>query len=265
MQIHGDRLHPGYRGSIMIDATASRFIIRPITTVLQRVGRDDAHAWVLVEMADDNYLAFDLLREALAAWPGRRRKKVCFYVHLALPPGQSVELVDGEPSPQPVLFRQSRIVELAFQELARELGFRAASVEVELPSISQDWNWTTAEFDDSAKQDLAADESPVGDDFVDVYPVRTALSRFENSGADYVIHIRPPLNQFDTAMMERLPASIQSCLTQLRAEQPRRGAYLITDGRDNPVQSNAMWDLLGDARFWSDQLAFSSITLRQIG
>jgi hypothetical protein len=216
-------------------------------------------------MADDNYLAFDLLREALAAWPGRRRKKVCFYVHLALPPGQAVELVDGEPSPQPVLFRQSRLVELAFQELARESGFRAASVEVELPALSQDWNQIVAELDDSAKQDLAADESPAGNDLVDVYPVRTALSRFENSGADYVIHIRPPLNQFDTAMMERLPTSIQSCLTQLQARQPRRGAYLITDGPDNRAQSDAMWDLLWDSHFWRDQLGFKSIILRQIG
>lgn len=248
----------------MIDATATRFIVRPITTALQRVGREDAHAWVLVEMADDDYLAFDLLREALAAWPGRRRKKVCFYVQLALPPNQTLELVDGEPSPQPVLFRQSRIVELAFQELARESGFRAASVEVSLPHVSQDWNRIAAELEDATQQDIAAEESPAGNDLVDVYPVRTALSRFENSGADYVIHIRRPLYQFDTPMMERLPVSIQSCLTQLQARQPRRGAYLITDGPDNRAQSDAMWGLLGDSRFWRDQLGFKSIMLRQI-
>lgn len=249
----------------MIDATATRFIIRPVTTALQRVGREDAHAWVLVEMADDDYLAFDLLREALAAWPGRRRKKVCIYVQLALPPDQTLELIDGEPSPQPVLFRQSRLVELAFQEIARESGFRSASVDVGLPNEAQDWNQIVAELDDSAKQDISADESPAGNDLVDVYPVRTALSRYENSGADYVIHIRRPLNQFDTSMMERLPTSIQSGLTQLQARQPRRGAYLITDGPDNRAQSDAMWDLLWDSRFWRDQLGFAGITLRQIG
>jgi hypothetical protein len=248
----------------MLDATATRFILRPITTALQRVGREDAHVWVLVEMADDDYLAFDQLREALAPWPRRRRKKVCFYVQVSMPLGQSVELVDGEPSPQPVLFRQSRMVELALEQLARESGFRAATVDVSLPSVSQDWNRIAAEFDDSAQQDRAADESPVGDDLVDVYPIRTALSRFENSGADYVIHIRRPLNQFDTAMTERLATSIQSGLTQLQAKQPRRGAYLITDGPDNRAQSDAMWDLLGASRFWRDQLGFKNIMLRQI-
>ncbi len=248
----------------MIDATAARFIIRPITTALQRVGRQDAQVWVLVEMADGDHLAFDRLRETLAAWPGRRRKKVCFYVQLALPLGQSVELVDGEPFPQPVLFRQSRLVELALQQLARESGFRAASVEVSLPSGSSDWSWIAAEFDDLAQPDIAADESPVTNDLVDVYPVRTALSRFENSGADYVIHIRPPLCQFDAAMMERLSTSIETCLTQLQANQPRRGAYLITDGPDNPARSTAMWDLLGSSRFWRGQLGFENVRLRQI-
>jgi hypothetical protein len=248
----------------MIDATATRFIIRPVITALQRVGRQDAQVWALVEMADGEHLAFDQLREALAAWPGRRRKKVCLYVQLALPTGQSIELVDGEPSPQPVLFRQSRIVELAFQELARESGFRSASVEVKLPAVSKEWNRIAAEFDDPDQQYIGADESPAGDDLVDVYPVRTALSRFENSGADYVIHIRTPLYQFDTALMRRLPTSIQSCLTQLQARQVRRGAYLITDGPDNRAQSYSMWNLLGDSRFWRDQLGFAGIMLRQI-
>ena len=66
-------------------------------------------------------------------------------------------------------------------------------------------------------------------------------------------------------MMERLPTSIQSGLTQLQAKEPRRGAYLITDGRDNQAQSDAMWDLLGKSHFWRDQLGFKSIMLRQIG
>jgi hypothetical protein len=83
-----------------------------------------------------------------------------------------------------------RVLALALDAFGRRAGFRDSVVT---QSAYVNWDETIAAVNQKAGPD--ADEPPVGNDLVKVYPVRTILSRYLTGNADCVVDILVPLNQ----------------------------------------------------------------------
>ena len=248
----------------MTDPLQTKFLIAPITTRLQRVARDDAQALVVVDMADDELVDFKELRNSLAAWPGRALGRVFFSIRHGLPSGQTSEQVGGEPFPLPVLFNQAELVRLAFEGLARDVGFPGATVDAYLPWPRRcAWEKLVADFVDHADEDATAEESPSGDNLVEVYPIRTALSRFENLSADYAVRIVPPVDELNPADATKLPTAIEAHLSRINPDRSGKVACLVTANQGGP-RTDKGFDLLLNNRFWCDQLGFELAGWRQI-
>jgi hypothetical protein len=247
----------------MVDPLRTKFIVAPIATDLQRVARPDALAFVLVEMADDDFIDFKQLRQALADWLGRQRGSVFFNVRHGLGAGQTWELVDGQPSPQPVLFNQTELVRLAFDSIARDAGFRHATVNAYLPCKDRAWNLVVADFVANAQRDATADESPVGDELVEVYPVRTTMSRFENLSADYAVRIVPAVHELKSAAAKKIPAAIEAHLSKFRPGRRDKVAFMVTATKVGPKTIQGLGLLIGNA-FWSKQLGYKLAGFRHL-
>jgi hypothetical protein len=247
----------------MADPLRTKFIVAPITTALQQVARKDARAFVVIALADDDFVDFDALREELAGWPGRQHASVFFSVRLGLPSGQPFEIMDGMPSPCPVFFQQTDVVRLVFEGIARDTGFRRATVEAYLPSECCDWEHIVAEFVGHADADLTAEESPVGDELVEVYPIRTAMSRFENLGADYAIRIVPAIHELNSTASNKIPEAIEAHLSKFQPSGRRKIAFMVTTTKPGP-KTEAGLHLLIDNNFWSIRLGFEVAGFRHI-
>jgi hypothetical protein len=247
----------------MADPLKTNFIVVPITTALQRVGRDDAQAFVMVNMADDELVDFTELRMALADWPSRQLGRVFFNVRHSLASGQAIEEVDGEPFPRPVLFNQNELVQLAFEGIARDVGFRSATVEAYLAYEQRPWELIVADFLGNVDQDATADESPLGDDLVEVYPVRTTMSRFENLSADYAVRIVPSVHELEPTAATTIPKAIDVHLSKLNPDRSGKVACLVTATEAGRKTDEGL-DLLLDNRFWCKQLGFELAGWRQI-
>jgi hypothetical protein len=247
----------------MADPLKTNFIVVPIATPLQRVGRGDAQAFVMVSMADDELVDFTELRIALADWPDRQLGRVFFSVRHGLAPGQTIEEVDGEPFPRPVLFSQTELVQLAFEGIARDVGFRSATVDAYLAYKPRPWELIVADFLGNAHQDAIADESPIGDDLVEVYPVSTTMSRFENLSADYAIRIVPAVHELEPTAATEIPKAIEVHLSKLNPDRSGKVVCLVT-APEVGRKANEGFDLLLDNRFWCKQLGFELAGWRQI-
>jgi hypothetical protein len=247
----------------MVDPLQAKFLVAPITTDLQRVARPDALVFVLVTMADDDFINFKQLRQALADWPDRQRGSVFFNVRQGLKAGQTWQLVDGEPSPQPVLFNQTELVRIAFEGIAHDVGFRHATVDAYLPCKDLAWKLVVAEFAGNTQRDATADESPAGDELVEVYPVRTTMSRFENLNADYAVRIVPAVHELKPTAAKKIPAAIEAHLSKFRPGRRDKVAFMVTTIKAGP-KTNRGLHLLIDNQFWSKQLGYKLAGFRHI-
>jgi hypothetical protein len=247
----------------MADPLKTNFIVAPITTALQRLARDDAQAFVVVTMADDEFVDFAELRMALADWPDRQLGRVVFSVRHGLASGQTIGEVDGEPFPRPVLFDQTELVRFAFKGIARDVGFRSATIEAYLAYEQRPWELIVADFLGNAHQDATADESPIGDDLVEIYPVRTTMSRFENLGADYAVRIVPAVHELEPTAATRIPKAIDICFSKLNPDRSGKVACIV-NSIENVPKTEEGFDLLLDNGFWCKQLGFELVGWRQI-
>jgi hypothetical protein len=239
----------------------TRFIAVPLTTALQRLARDDVTAFVLVSMADDEFVDFKELEDTLANWPDREGR-VLFSIRTGLPDNEAVRFIDAEPVCTPVLFQQSDLVRLAFENLARMTGFAGALVETWFEPKQRSWDRIARDFLESAPTDASADESPNVGNLVEVYPVHTALSRFENLGADYVLRFVPPVHELVPRAAE-LSSFIDR---QLHALDPQRAGKItcMVSASERGAATEAGFDLLLGNRFWSNELGFKLAGWRQI-
>jgi len=245
----------------MVARLETRFIAVPLTTALQRLAREDVTAFVLVSMADDEFVDFKELENTLANWPDRNGR-VLFSIRTGLPNDEPVKFIDAEPVCTPVLFQQSDLVRLAFENLARTVGFGGALVETWFEPKQRSWDRIARDFLDSASTDASADESPHEGNLVEAYPVHTALSRFENLGADYVLRFVHPVHELVPRAAE-LPFSIDRQLDAL--DQMRTGKITcMVSASERSAATEAGFDLLLGNRFWSKELGFKLAGWRQI-
>jgi hypothetical protein len=214
-------------------------------------------------MADDELVDFGELSKALCAWPDRESGRVFFSIRTGLPGGRPLKFIDSEPARLPVLFKHDQLVRHAFENVALQAGFRGAVVESWVEPKQRPWRRMVEDFLSNAPKDETADESPIGDDLVEIYPVRTALSRFENLGADYVLRFLPPLNQLGPEAAQRLPGAIGAQLTGLNLKRTRRVACLVS-ATDRSDETEAGFDLVLNNGFWSHELGFTLAGWRQI-
>jgi hypothetical protein len=249
----------------MADLLETRFVIAPITTALQKLGRPEVRAWVLATVRDDEPVQFGELRKALADWPNRDQGDVVFEIQVVMTPEQALEYVDADEFPKCVLFSQFELVQLAFEAIAREAGFRRASATVSLDNKPHDWKLIAADFKNNSEQDARAEESPIGDDLLEVYPVRTALSRYDNFDADYVFRIVPPLNECEPATAARIPEAIRARASKIKRKKRHGITFLSTatewDSQARDVD-NQLRDQLLDKEFWNEQLGFERAATR---
>lgn len=239
----------------------TRFIAVPLTTALQRLAREDVIAFVLVSMADDEFVDFKELETTLANWP-HRDGRVLFSIRTGLPNNEPIKFINAEPVCTPVLFQQSDLVRLAFENLARTAGFTGALVETWFEPDQRSWDRIARDFLDSAAQDITAEESPHAGNLVEVYPVHTALSRFENLGADYVLRFVLPVNE----LVPRAAELASSIDRQLHVLDPKRTGTIacMVSASERGAATEAGFDLLLGNRFWSKELGYKLAGWRQI-
>ena len=251
----------------MAHSLETGFVIVPITTALQKLDRADAQAWVLVRVRDDEPVRFGELRRALANCPKCHQGRVLFEIQVVMTPEQAMEYVDVNASdfPKCVLFNQFELVQLAFEGMARDAGFCSASAEVALHNKPCDWELISAEFNDNSEGDVHAEESPIGGDLVEVYPVRTALSRFDNFNADYVFRVVPPLNECTPETLARILEAIRACSDALECKTKLGVTFFstaINGGSSTHDINELLLSGLLDKQFWNQQLGFERATYR---
>jgi hypothetical protein len=168
-------------------------LVLPVTTDLQRtlLGKHgeplrDARAYVLVNgeavMSTDgmiNSKALDLpaLRQQLAPFADANKGIVYFKVYYS-----------PEPPPSG---RNEEFLLWALYGFAVHSGFRDARVG---NSYLPRFNWETliARVNEAVAGESDGDESPIGNELVKVYPVRTILGRYLTSSADCVVDVLKP-------------------------------------------------------------------------
>lgn len=176
------------------------FAVYPVATELQRlrIGRnaDEAarlRAYVAIQgngianeeaLIDPQALPIEEIRKALAPYADRDKGVVSINLQygnesdgrLITPPRSTDELLD-----------------LALDGLGRRAGFRSTIVSSSFGGLvlERKFNQVTEKVAGKADED----ETPVGDELVKVYPVRTILSLLLTENADCVIDIRARLEK----------------------------------------------------------------------
>jgi hypothetical protein len=110
---------------------------------------------------------------------------------------------------------------------------------------------------------FAAVPGRVGDDLVEIYPVRTTMSRFENLNADYAVRIVPSAHEFEPTAATKIPKAIEAHLSKLDPDRSGKVACLVT-ATEPGRETDEGFGLLLDNRFWCKQLGFEIAGWRQI-
>jgi len=232
------------------------FLVLPITTELQGLAKKpDAVAYVLINGAaltadgkpgDPKPLDRNALREAMKPYAGLNGGSVMFIVRCLMPPGMAEESSTrgvGRMSFGQLLDRRSFGPDLGFPHAQFKFGFRP-------PSGGADaWSEIVAEVAADLLSDLHRQEAPVGDELVKVYPVRTAISRFEHFGADCVVQIVPPLDDLEPDALKQIPEKIRFYVLKVNLASRHKAVFLF-HGKKAEVINQALRQMQLDKHFW---------------
>jgi hypothetical protein len=210
----------------------SGFIVAPITTELHRLGRSraDAEVWVVLRLRDSCPLNVDLLRDTLTSWPRAGVGKVYFHVTCVTEPGQEPSVGIDWSEMKPVIWRHEMLIQYGLRGAAREAGFGEAVVSVCGSGPDElDWDAVCADFEAHAASDLVAEESGVGDDLVQVYPVRTSLSRSSFLNANCVVYVKPPPIPMTADALAEIEERAIRYVEQLRPERRQGVCFSFED------------------------------------
>lgn len=164
------------------------FVLFPVTTLLQRMqlarNGDELpriRAYIAVNGAsaiaedgsiDAAALPLDDIRKALSETSGRAEGAVAVALYL--------DAKSSNPA-------AGTLVEMALESLGSRSGFKSTTVRVTRVNGRLDWGKTVGWATQPAAGPPNDDETPIGDEHVQVFPVRTEFSRFLTQGADCVI------------------------------------------------------------------------------
>jgi len=230
------------------------FLILPLRTELQRSGSRSGYTLCVIVntaaiMPDRRTLRADqfdgeALRLKLGMLPEKERGPVYFFHRSVRTPeslkAEGAAAVDAAGKP--------RAGDSAGEVLGVYLDHLAASMPKPKPGTlapggritgsdyepDSPWarDWPAIVADLTAPAEAIEHESPVGDEVVRVYPVRTALSRLFYKDADAVVRILPPLNTLKLADVNGIHQRVQRYV---------RDANLK---RRNLIQFQATWTKL---------------------
>src|SRR5205814_471973 len=160
----------------------------PVKTDLQRtaMGMDkNTRACVLVNSdgvrREDNALHwtsldFDGLRKSLMPHKEGKEAGVVFYIY-------------HQPSPDREFEQFRKLLRWSLVGAGQEMGFRSARC---VEGGHGPWSEHMADIERKTAGRADADERLTGNDLVQVYPVRTVLSRYLFHNADCVVTVAPP-------------------------------------------------------------------------
>ena len=123
---------------------------------------------------------------------------------------------------------QIKAVERAVAPICRQAGFGKVSVSNSFGGGN--WQDEIGRFANLADGDANAEESPIEDEFMRIYPVRTKLSRFILSDVDYDCHIelRQPIDGRFKELSEAARQRIAQRVAELKLPQTRKLNFLCT-------------------------------------
>jgi thiol-disulfide isomerase/thioredoxin len=201
------------------ERAAKNYVLFAIKTDLQRylLFQTSADAWVQFDVAECVHdKQFDLQRTDIEGFRQALAKLV-------------QQIGKADPSLQ-LNFRytfdslgsdQTKLLESAVTTICRQAGF--AKVDTSMNGEGEPWNERVANFTRLA-DDAPATESPVDDELVRVYPVRTTLSRFllQHSDEDCMIKLAEPIDGRFTELSPATRQSIGRLIEKLDLRQKRR-------------------------------------------
>jgi hypothetical protein len=148
-------------------------------------------------------------------------------------------------------------VKFGLEGVAQSCGF-SYSLATVVTEDRPDWDDIVASFGRAEDQQGDGFESPIGDALVQVYPVTTAISRFEYADADCVVHILKSLNKITADVNERLKTAVERYVAELNLTRKRKIAFLMT--APEPGGTFGTGRAAFGARALGKQLGFEKVT-----
>jgi hypothetical protein len=240
------------------------FVMYPVTTLLQRMqlARNGAElprirvyvavngAGVIAEdgSIDANALSIRDLANSLAGISGRDDGTVVVALYL------------DRKSSNPAA---GKLIELALDGLGRRSGFEAVHVRTHFENGRLDWaktvGWATQPLDGPPNDD----ETPVGDEDVQVFPVRTGLSRFLTGGADCVVDIRAPFgDKRNPSLKPDVQESVVKNVAALQFNRKHQLLFRVKSSEDAEGRDRAMNFVGAESKDLAEKLGFKSSSVQ---
>ncbi len=246
-------------------AEREMFIVAPISTRLQELGngvdeedydRATAAAWVLVNgdaLSSESNLELDpralsnclqLLKRRLQTLRTAEQRSVRFKV-LCRPPA-SGKLAG-------IMQHSSSAVKFGLEGVAQSCGFTNSLATIAIED-QPGWDEIVASFSEEGNGRASSREEPLGDDLIQVFPVTTAISRFEYGRADCVVQVLTPLDRITAQLAERTVASMQRYVAELGLSNKHKIAFLMT--APQPGHTFTPQGTVFDRKIWKESLGF---------
>lgn len=205
----------------------TNFVVLPITTELQKYlmsmrpheKEPNAKVFVAVDgeaivddkgMIDGTALNLSHLRKDLQPYSENQNGIVYFSVNFhALQPSNANEMVSW-----------------ALQGFGKHAGFENARVRSSFGVRRSIWNELIEET--MAGPDIVSLEAMIGNREVNVFPVRTTLSRYLTSNSDCVIDILKPIEEDDVPLQPNVREAMLELMSQLKPKKPQRLLIRVT-------------------------------------